>query len=226
MADPALSGVRCVATTLPGMAGAPVDEDVSIPGLARTAADLAEQQGCDVVAGFSHGATVALEMVLGGHFHGPVVLLGISLTTADESRFFRYVVRSSEAVGRWPMALMLRSLPLMARSAKTTDAHKNELIEDKKQSRAGDSVRVCSLYLDHIAAAGDPAAALAASGVPACVVHTEKGGDGGLTDAERATLDAAADVTLVTVPGSVFLLPDEVPDRGARVIADAVAHVS
>lgn len=118
------------------------------------------------------------------------------------------------------MALMLRSLPLMARSAKTTDVHKNELIEDMKQSRAGDSVRVCSVYLD------DPAAALAASGVPACVVHTEKGGDGGLTDAERATLDAAANVTLVTVPCSVFLLPDEVPDRVARVIADAVAHVS
>src|SRR5512144_2323380 len=79
MAEPALSGVRMVGTTLPGMAGAPLTEDVSIPALARRAGELAEEQGCDVVAGFSHGATVALEMTLSGHFHGPVVLLGISL---------------------------------------------------------------------------------------------------------------------------------------------------
>ena len=85
MAEPALSGVRLVATTLPGMAGAPVSEDVSIPALARRAGELAKEYKCDVVAGFSHGATVALEMVLSGHFPGPVVLLGISLSTEDEA---------------------------------------------------------------------------------------------------------------------------------------------
>lgn len=36
MADPALSGVRLVATTLPGMAGAPLSDDVSVPALARS----------------------------------------------------------------------------------------------------------------------------------------------------------------------------------------------
>src|SRR6188768_1705543 len=76
MAEPALSGVRLVATTLPGMAGAPVTEDVSIPALARRAAELARRHDCDVVAGFSHGATIALEMVLARLFSGPVVLLG------------------------------------------------------------------------------------------------------------------------------------------------------
>ncbi len=96
MEQPALSGVRLVATTLPGMAGAPLSGDVSVPGLARTAGQLAEAYDCDVVAGFSHGATVALEMVLAGHFRGPAVLLGISLTTEDEARFFRAVVRASQ----------------------------------------------------------------------------------------------------------------------------------
>src|SRR6188472_1852590 len=95
MAEPALSGVRLVATTLPGMAGAPVSQDVSVPALARRAGELAKEQACDVVAGFSHGATVALEMVLSGQFQGPVVLLGISLTTEDESKLFRGVVRAS-----------------------------------------------------------------------------------------------------------------------------------
>ena len=225
MDEPALSEVRLVATTMPGMAGAPVTDDVSVPALARRAAKLAGEHGCGVVVGFSHGATVALEMVLAGHFHGPVVLLGISPTTADEARFFRGIVRASEKAGVWPMAIMLRLMPLMAKSAKTTEAHKRELLEDVKLNTARDAVRVCSEYLDYIAADRDPAAELAASGQRAWVVHAEKG-DGGLTDDERATLEAAPNVTVVTIPGGVFLLPDEVPEQIAEVIAAAVAHVA
>jgi pimeloyl-ACP methyl ester carboxylesterase len=225
MADPALSGVRLVATTMPGMAGAPVSDDMSIRALARRAGELADEHGCDVVVGFSHGATVALEMVLSRHFQGPVVLLGISLTTEDEAAFFRGVVRASQKVGRWPMAALFRLMPLMARSAKTTQLHKKELIEDFKQNRAGDAVLACVEYLDYIAEDRDFAAELAASGNPVWVVHAEKG-DGGLTDAERATLQAAANVTLVTIPGSVFLLPDEAPQETAAAIRSALSQVS
>src|SRR6476469_5263373 len=198
MADPALSGVRLVATTLPGMAGAPVSEDVSIPALSRRAGELAEEHGCDVVVGFSHGATVALDMVLSGQFHGPVVLLGISLTTEDEAALFRAVVRASQKVGSWPMAALLRLMPLMARSAKTPELHKKELVEDFKQNKAGESVLVCGEYLDYIAEDRDCAAELADSGNPVWVVHAEKG-DGGLTVTERATLQAAPNVTVVTI---------------------------
>jgi len=222
MADQALSGVRLVATTMPGMAGAPLTGDVSVPALARTAGMLAKEHRCDVLVGFSHGATVALEMLLSGHFHGPVVLLGISLTTEDEAGFFRAVVRASQRLGSWPMAVLLRLLPLVARFAKIPEPHKRDLIEDLKQNRAGDSVRVSGPYLDYIAADRDYAAQLAASGSAVWVVHAEKG-DGGLTDAERATLDAAANVTLVTIPGAVFLLPDEAPEQTAAVIATALS---
>jgi pimeloyl-ACP methyl ester carboxylesterase len=175
--------------------------------------------------GFSHGATVALDMVLSGHFEGPVVLLGISLTTEDEAAFFRGVVRASQKLGSWPMAALLRLMPLMARSAKTPESHKKELIEDFKQNRAGDSVRACGPYLDYIAQDRDFAALLATSDNPVWVVHAEKG-DGGLTDAERATLEAAPNVTLVTIPGSVFLLPDEAPQETAAAIARALSQTS
>ena len=226
MAEPALSGVRLVATTLPGMAGAPVSAEVSIPAVARRAGELARENACDVVVGFSYGATIALDMVLSGHFQGPVVLLGLSLTTPDESTFFRYVVRVSQKVGRWPMAILFRLMPLMARSAKTSERHKKDLIEDFRQNRAGDAVRVCGEYLDYIAADRNFAAELAASGSPVWVVHAEEKGDGGLTDAERATLEAAPNVTLVTIPGAVFLIPDEAPQRTAAVIADALKQVT
>ena len=226
MAEPALSGVRLVATTLPGNAGAPVSADVSIPAVARRAGTRARENACDVVVGFSYGATIALDMVLSGHFQGPVVLLGLSLTTPDESTFFRYVVRTSQKVGRWPMAILFRLMPLMARSAKTSERHKKDLIEDFKQNRAGDAVRVCGEYLDYIAADRNFAAELAASGSPAWVVHAEEKGDGGLTDAERATLEAAPNVTLVTIPGAVFLMPDEAPQPTAAVIADALKQAT
>ena len=226
MAEPALSGVRLVATTLPGMAGAPVSAEVSIPAVARRAGELARENACDVVVGFSYGATIALDMVLSGHFQGPVVLLGLSLTTPDESTFFRYVVRVSQKVGRWPMAILFRLMPLMARSAKTSERHKKDLIEDFKQNRAGDAVRVCGEYLDYIAADRNFAAELAASGSPVWVVHAEEKGDGGLTDAERAILEAAPNVTLVTIPGAVFLIPDEAPQRTAAVIADALKQAT
>ena len=52
MAEPTVSPLRLVATTLPGMAGAPLSEDVSIPGLARRAGELAKQNGCDVAWAF------------------------------------------------------------------------------------------------------------------------------------------------------------------------------
>lgn len=224
MADPALAGVRLVATTLPGMAGAPLTGDTTVPGLAATAAELTAAQRCDVVVGFSHGATVALEMLLSGRFQGPVVLLGISLTTEDEAAFFRRTIRLSQRVGSWPLAILLRLLPLLARTAKIPAPHKRDLVEDLKQNRAGPSVRVSAQYLDYIAADRDFAAELAASGSPVWVVHAEKG-DGDLTDAERATLLAADNVTLVTIPGSVFLLPDEAPAQIAEVIAGALSHV-
>jgi len=44
-------------------------------------------------------------------------------------------------------------------------------------------------------------------------------------DTERATLEAAPHVTLVTIPGAVFFLPDEAPQQTAAVIATALSHV-
>src|SRR5690242_14488533 len=68
MAQPGLAGVRLVAVTLPGHGGTPPPEDFRIEHYARLAAELAGDLGCDVVAGFSIGATVALEMATSGAF--------------------------------------------------------------------------------------------------------------------------------------------------------------
>ena len=56
---------------------------------ARLAAELARELGADVAAGFSMGASVAIEMVASRDFTGPVVLLGVSLSAKDEPAFSR-----------------------------------------------------------------------------------------------------------------------------------------
>ena len=68
-----------------------------------------------------------------------------------------------------------------------------------------------------------PAERLCGAGVPTWVVHAEKG-DGGLTDEERSALEACPHAHLVTIPGSVFFLPNEVPERVADVIIEAVGQ--
>ena len=67
-----------------------------------------------------------------------------------------------------------------------------------------------------------PAERLCRAGVPTWIVHAEKG-DGGLTDDERRTLEACPHAHLVTIPGHVFFMPNEVPKAIADVILDASA---
>lgn len=224
MTDPALRDVRLVATTLPGNAGAPLGPDNhTIPAMAAEATAFAKAHGCDVLVGFSHGASVALEMVLSGQFTGPTVLLGISLTTPDESAFFRRVVRLSQRIGPFPMKALMWATELIIRTANIEPSHAKKLRADARANRSRDITRICAAYVDYLESE-DPAGRLVATGVPSWVVHAEKNSDGGLTDAERHTLDAAPQITLVTIPGSAFLLPNEVPDQIAAVIAAAVAN--
>jgi pimeloyl-ACP methyl ester carboxylesterase len=95
MAEPALARTRLLAVTMPGHAGAPPPRDFSTESYARITAELAQSAGVDVVVGFSMGAMVAYEMVVSGAFTGPVVLLGASLSEADEPRFYRPSARRS-----------------------------------------------------------------------------------------------------------------------------------
>jgi hypothetical protein len=128
MAEPALADLRLVAATLPGHAGTPPPEDFSVEHYADAAAVLAAEHRCDVVFGFSMGATVALEMVAGGRYAGPVVLAGISLSTADEPAFFRAAVRISPRLGDRLVGLLMRAAAAMARRSKSIPPEHREVL--------------------------------------------------------------------------------------------------
>ena len=223
MAEPALAGMRLVAATLPGHAGAPPPDDYSVENYARLTNELATKIGADIVVGFSMGATVALEMVASGGFTGPVVLLGISLSAEDEPAFFRALVRLDSVLGSLPAAVLARGAASMVKRAPVSTERQQELREDFRKN-VPQHVRVgLREYLRWLRRHERPAERLCRAGVPTWIVHAEKG-DGGLTDDERRTLEACPHARLVTIPGTVFLLPNEVPERIADVTVEAVGH--
>lgn len=221
LAQPALAHVRLVAATMPGHAGTPPPADFSIEHYAKLAAGLAQEHRCDVVVGFSIGATVALEMVAGGLHNGPVVLLGISLSAADEPAFFRVLVRLSAPLRDLPVALLMRMTALATRTAKVPAEHRQVLAAALRRNDPHVLRRAMVAYLSYLEAHPSPATALCSAGVPAWVVHAEKG-DGGLTDEERAALSACPSVRVVTFPGTTFFLPDEKPREIAEILVEAV----
>jgi pimeloyl-ACP methyl ester carboxylesterase len=222
--QPTLSGLRLVAATMPGHAGAPSPDDYSHEAYGRITADLVAKTGADVVVGFSMGANVALEMAEKKLFTGPTVLLGISLSLPDESAFFVNAVRVSKVLGNLPLALMKKAAGSMVKGISVPPERRAELAADFRRTTTHDMRLGLHEYLTWLESGEDHAVMLCQSGVPTWVVHAEKG-DGGLTDAERSTLQACPTVKIVTIPGSVFFLPNEVPDQIAAVINEAVAAV-
>jgi len=217
MAEPSLAGMRLVAATLPGQAGAPPLDDSSVENYARVVSELAEQIGADIVLGFSMGAVVAVEMVVSGAFTGPVVLLGVSLSTKDEPWFFRALVRlRAGGLLAKPAASMVKRIPA------TAERHE-ELRADFRKNVSADAQQSLREYLAWLGRSEGRAQRLCDAGVPTWVVHAEKG-DGGLTDEERRTLEGCPHVRLVTIPGHVFFLPNEVPGRIADVLVQAAGR--
>jgi pimeloyl-ACP methyl ester carboxylesterase len=223
MAEPTLAGTRMLAVTMPGHAGAPPPKDFRTEAYARITAELAKSAGVDLVVGFSMGAMVAYEMVVSGAFAGPVVLLGVSLSTPDEPRFFRAMIRLGSFLGTLPAAVLKKGVGFMVKREAIAPERQAELQADFARNNTHDMRRGLQAYLAWLHRDDDPARRLCETNVPAWVVHAEKG-DGALTPHERALLEACPQVRVVTIPGQVFFLPNEVPDRIADVIVHALAE--
>jgi pimeloyl-ACP methyl ester carboxylesterase len=166
-------------------------------------------------------ASVAFEMVVSGGFAGPVVLLGISLSPTDESAFFRGMVKLGNVLGGPPSVVLVKSAASMIKRVPMSTQRQNEMRDDFGMNVLHEMQRGLREYVRWLHKYDDPAERLCRSAVPTWVVHAEKG-DGGLNDHERRTLATCPQVHLVTIPGAVFFLPNEVPDRIADDIVEAV----
>jgi pimeloyl-ACP methyl ester carboxylesterase len=222
MAEPVLKNVRLVAVTLPGNAGAPPIGDLSIEATARGFAALAAELRPDVVVGFSNGASVAYEMVVSGAYRAPVVLLGVSLSAKAESGFFLGIVGLSALLGTLPMRFMKKVAGALTSQAPIAPERRRALKAEFAKNDVHDLRRALMQYRRWLRRGHDPARRLCDAGVPAFVVHAEKAGDGGLTPHERAVLEGCSHVRIVTLPGKVFFIPNEVPARVAEIIVEAL----
>jgi pimeloyl-ACP methyl ester carboxylesterase len=223
LAEPKLSSasIRFVPTTLPGFGSTPAPEDVSMENDAGLAGALAADLGCDVVVGHSLGANVAIEMVGGEEFSGPVVLISPSFSRVDESKFPRALDVLGRVLGHLPFALMLKiigpamksSLPPHRRDALIAELRNNDPRFLRRQTRR---------YLEYLDRHGSLARRLCDSGVPAWVVFGDRD-DIGLTDDERDVLDKCPRVTTTTISDAGHFTLNEKPAEIASIVLDAVA---
>jgi len=223
MEESALAEMRLVAATLPGNAGAPPPDDYSIENYARLTTQLVNEVGADVVVGFSNGGNVAIEMIVSGAFTGPAVLLGVSLSTKDEPAFFRGLIRLGGVLGNLPAVVLAKGAALMVKRIPVSAERREELREDFRKNVPRQVMPALREYVAWLQRGEGRAERLCQAGLPTWIVHAEKG-DGDLTEDERRTLEACPNAHLVTIPGSVFFLPNEVPEQIAGVIAEAAGQ--
>ena len=148
------------------MPGAPAPQDFSVEEYARITAELATSVGADVVVGFSMGATVAYEMVVSGAFAGPVVLLGVSLSAADEPGFFRAIIRLGSILGTLPCAVLKKGAASMVKHAAIPPERQAQLRADFARNNTRDMRRGLQAYLRWLHRDDDPARRLCEAGAP------------------------------------------------------------
>lgn len=221
MAEPTLADVRLVAVTLPGHGGRPPLADDSMENSARLTSGLAAELGCDAVVGFSMGSNVALEMVGSGGFSGPVVLLAPSFSRQDEAAFLRGLDRLARGFGHLPFSAMLKMVGQAVKGSPLPPERLEALVGELRNNDPRVMRSAIHEYLRYLDKYGSVAPRLCEAGVPAWVVHGEKG-DGGVTADERRTLEACPQITLVTLPGGSFFTPNEEPGLVAELVLQAL----
>jgi len=150
------------------------------------------------------------------------VLLSPTFSRPDESK----VLAVADRLGRLPGigALIWSALVWAAPHAMASSlppARRAALVAEFKKNDAAfcrEAIRWFFTYLDHH---GSPVPRLRESGVPAWVVRGDHD-EVGLTAEERAALDAAPNVTMVTAPDTGHLV---MIDQAAQV-AELVARVT
>lgn len=221
MAAPALASapVRLIAATLPGHAGTLPPRDLSMENYAALAGALAAERGCDVVVGHSLGANVALEMAAGGHFSGPVVLLSPTFSAPDEPRVLAVANRLGglPGIGALTWSALVKAMP-RAMASSLPPARREALVAEFKKNDPAFCRQVIRRYFDYLDRHGSLVPRLRDSGVPAWVVRGDHD-EIGLTDEERAGLDAGPDVTMVVVSGAGHLVMVDQPAPVAELVA-------
>ena len=177
------------------------------------------------MVGFSIGASVAFEMVVSGKFTGPIVLLGISLSLKDEAAFFRAIVKLV-GVGGLASSLLAKGAASMVKRVPVSPERKNELRDDFRRNIPQHTKYALREYVRWLPKYDDPAERLCREPEFLPGSCTPKRVTAGSPITNAARWKRARSAQIVTVPGAVFFLLNEAPDRIAPVIVEAVRQAS
>lgn len=225
LAEPAIGDapIRFIATTLPGFGGTPAPDDVSMESYAKLASQLVADLSCDVIVGHSLGANVAIELVSTGEFSGPVVLLSPSFSRTDESRFPRALDKLSRVLGHLPYSLMLKVIgPAMKSSL--PPARADMLVNELKKNDPRFLRDQTHQYLAYLDQRGSLAERFCDAATHAWVVYGEQD-DVGITQDERALLEAAPGIRLVEIADAGHFTLNQKPGEIADLVLQAVTSV-
>lgn len=227
LADEALAagGVTAVAADPPGFAGRPAPDgfDFSVESYASLVEDFAARQSIDLVVGHSYTANVGIEMAARGRFAGKLLLLSPSLSREDEEEDLRSLDQASRApvVGT---LVWLGINPTLKRGMRDRlpSARFEELFGEMKRNPRSVNRRLVTGFFDHLAKHDGVAERLAATRSTVWLGRGDRD-EIGLTDPERAILEAAPHVTLQTIPGAAHFSITDTPDAVARLVLDLLA---
>jgi pimeloyl-ACP methyl ester carboxylesterase len=227
LADEALAagGVAALAADPPGFAGRPAPDgfDFSIESYAALVEGFAARESIDLVVGHSYTANVGIEMAARGRFAGKLLLLSPSLSREDEEDD----LRSLDGASRTPVlgTLVWLGINLTLKRGmrdRLPSARFEELLGEMKRNPRSVNRRLVTGFFDHLAKHGGLAERLAAARSTVWLGRGDRD-EVGMTDEERAILEAGPNVTLKTIPGAAHFSITDTPDAVARLVLDLLA---
>lgn len=218
--EPVLADTRLVTVTVPGFGGTAPAGAMTLESLAGQAGKLASELGCDAVAGHSYGGNIAIEMVAGGHFAGPVLLLEPAFSREDEFTELAVLDRIGRVpgIGGLAWALVIRTIGSSMKDELPPE-RLDALVAEMKKNDPGACRSAVRHYFRYLDEHGSLVSRLCDSGARAVVVFCDRS-KVGLTDAERAGLEACPTVTMVEVAESGHMVMSNQPARSAELIRE------
>ena len=135
---------------------------------------------------------------------------------------FNAIHRLGDVLGSLSCAAMLKLVAIAVKQARVPVERRAELLADFRKNDprwTRDSIRA---YLTYLGRYHSPATRLCHAGVPAWVVHADKG-DGGLTDQETAHPPGMPPyISVITIPGTSYFIPNEEPEKVAELVIEAL----
>lgn len=220
------AGISALAADPPGFAGVPAPDgfDFSIESYAALVEEFAAAASIDLIVGHSLCANVGIEIAARGRFGGRLLLLSPSLSREDEEDD----LRSLDDASHTPVVgtlVWLGIKPTLKRGmrGRLPDERFDELLaEMKRNPRSANRAQVIGFFQHMATHGGEVASRLATASMPVWVGRGDRD-EVGMTDTERAIIDAAPHVTLKTIPGAAHFSITDTPGRVAKLVVDLLA---